>query len=160
MTSPPAQGAGQHAGQSPPGGSAEQRRAERIMLDLLSQRLGRSLQPEKISHKSGAMVEVDGTDADRTILVECWAHQGPPKAAQRHKILADAFKLAWISGSINPRPRLILCLSDHQAAAPFLPVARTWAAAALADHDIDVQLVELPADIRQVLIRAQLRQYR
>jgi hypothetical protein len=61
------------------------------------------------------------------------AHQGSPKSAQRHKVLADAFKLTWIATTMSPRPRLILCLSDPLAAAPFLPGARSWAARAFQD---------------------------
>jgi hypothetical protein len=63
------------------------------MLDLLSQQVGRELNPARITVPSGERVEVDGADANQSILVECWAHQGPPKSAQRHKVLADAFKL-------------------------------------------------------------------
>jgi hypothetical protein len=76
---------------------------------------------------SGERVEVDGADASRTVLAECWAHQGPPKSAH----LADAFRLAWIATTVYPRPQLILCLSDPLAAAPFLPGARSWASRAL-----------------------------
>jgi len=85
---------------------------------------------------SGERVEVDGADAGRTVLAECWAHQGPPKSAQKHKVLADAFKLAWIGTAVYPRPQLILCLSDPLAAAPFLPGARSWASRALQDNRI------------------------
>jgi MarR family len=77
----------------PPGSSREQRDAERVMLDLLSQQIGRELNPATLTVPSGERVEVDGADADRSVLIECWAHQGPPKSAQRHKVLADAFKL-------------------------------------------------------------------
>ncbi len=108
-------------GQLPPGSSREQRDAERVMLDLLSQQLGHELNPTTLTVPSGERVEVDGANADRSILAECWAHQGPPKSAQRHKVLADAFKLTWISSTLYPKPRLILCLSDPLAAAPFLP---------------------------------------
>ena len=108
----------------PPGSSREQRDAERIMLDLLGQQLGRELNPARLAVPSGERVEVDGADADRSVLVECWAHQGPPKSAQRHKVLADAFKLTWVSTTMYPKPRLILCLSDPLAAAPFQPGAR------------------------------------
>ncbi|MEU5553512.1 hypothetical protein ABZ738_27415 [Micromonospora sp. NPDC047793] len=69
----------------PPGHSAEQRHAERVMLDLLGRDLGLTLEPAKIAVLSGVRVEVDGRDSDRTVLVECWAYQGPPKSAQRHK---------------------------------------------------------------------------
>ena len=54
------------------------------------------LNPERIPVPSGERVEVDGVDAHRTVVVECWAHQGAPKPAQRNKVLSHAFKLSWI----------------------------------------------------------------
>ena len=144
----------------PPGSSTEQRKAERVMLDLVGEELGLKLEPTRIALVSGERVEVDGSDADRTVLVECWAHQGAPKVAQKHKVLTDAFKLHWISTTIYPRPRRILCLSDPLAAAPFLPSARSWAARALQDLDIEVRVVTLPEDLRQEILGAQRRQYR
>jgi hypothetical protein len=144
----------------PAGDSAEQRGAERVMLDLLGAQLGRELNPAVITVPSGERVEVDGADAGRTVLAECWAHQGPPKSAQKHKVLADAFKLAWIGTTLYPRPQLILCLSDQLAAAPFLPGARSWASRALQDNRIEVRVVSLPDDLRHRLLEAQHRQYR
>ena len=149
------------SGHTPPAGSShEQRDAERVMLDLLGARLGVTLEPATITVPSGAWVEVDGADPGRTVLVECWAHQGPPKSAQRHKVLSDALKLMWISTTIYPRPRLVLCLSDPLAAAPFQPTARSWAAQALQDLGITVEVVDLPAEVRQLIEAAQKRQYR
>jgi hypothetical protein len=144
----------------PPGSSQEQRDAERVMLDLLGQQLSRQLDPAKLTVPSGERVEVDGADADRSILVECWAHQGPPKSAQRHKVLADAFKLTWISSTMYPRPQLILCLSDPLAAAPFLPDARSWAARAFQDLGVTISVVDLPTGLRHALLQAQRRQFR
>ena len=136
-----------NAGAVPAGDSAEQRGAERVMLDLLGAQLGCELNPATVTVPSGERVQVDGASASRTVLVECWAHQGPPKSAQRHKVLADAFKLAWIATTVYPRPQLILCLSDPLAAAPFQPGARAWAARALQDLDIAVRVVTLPDDL-------------
>jgi hypothetical protein len=149
-----------NAGVVPAGNSIEQRSAERAMLNLLGVQLGCELNPATITVPSGERVEVDGTDTNRTVLVECWAHQGPPKSAQRHKVLADAFKLAWIATTFYPRPQLILCLSDPLAAGPFQPGARSWAARALQDHRIAVHVVSLPGDLRQRVLEAQRRQYR
>jgi hypothetical protein len=157
----PGGGAAGLSGQGLPAGSSrEQRDAERVMLDLLSCQLGQQLDPATICVPTGERVEVDGADAARTVLVECWAHQGPPKSAQRHKVLADAFKLAWISSTLYPRPDLVLCLSDPQAAAPFLPGGRSWAARAFQDLGISVAVVTLPDDLRQRVLDAQRRQYR
>ena len=144
----------------PAGNSQEQRQAERVMLDLLGVRRGIVLSPRRLTVPSGARVEVDGVDEDRTVLVECWAHQGPPKSAQRHKVLTDALKLSWIGSTLSPRPELILCLCDPAAAAPFLPGARSWAAQALRDLDIRLEIVELPADVMAAVLAAQRRQYR
>ncbi len=130
------------------------------MLDLLGSQLGQDLYPATITIPSGERVEVDGADAARSVVVECWAHQGPPKSAQRHKVLADAFKLAWISSTLYPRPDLVLCLSDPLAAAPFLPGGRSWAARAFQDLGISVSVVMLPEALRQRVLEAQRRQYR
>lgn len=86
----------------PPGSSTEQREAERVMLDVLGQQLGRALGPATITVPSGARVEVDGADVGRTVLVECWAHQGKAKPAQKNKVLADALSS---SGSGAPSIR-------------------------------------------------------
>ena len=75
-------------------------------------------------------------------------------------MLSDAFKLTWISTTMYPRPRLILCLSDPLAAAPFLPSARSWAARAFQDLGVTISVVDLPVDLRQNLLQAQRRLYR
>jgi hypothetical protein len=75
-------------------------------------------------------------------------------------VLADAFKLTWIATTMYPRPRLILCLSDPLAAAPFLPGGRSWAALAFQDLGVTISVVDLPTGLRQGLLQAQRRQYR
>jgi hypothetical protein len=144
----------------PPGSSAEQRGAERVMLNLLGAELRLELNPLTIPFPSGGRVEVDGADAGRKVLVECWAHQGPPKVAQRHKVINDAFKLTWIATTLHPKPQLILCLSDPAAAAPFLPTSRSWSARAIQDFGIAIKVVALPEEVRQRVLDAQRRQFR
>jgi hypothetical protein len=143
----------------PPGSSAEQRAAEALMIASVARALGLELKPRPIATQAGVRVEVDGVDAAYTVLVEAWAHQGPPKSAQRHKVLADAFKLGWIASTLPVRPRLILCFSDEAAAKPF-QTGRSWAAAALRDQRIEVFVAELPEQVRAGILEAQRRQYR
>lgn len=147
-------------GESPPGSSHEQRAAERTMLDLLGARRGIRLDPVRLTVPSGARVEIDGADPDRHVLVECWSHYGRPKAAQKHKLLADALKLTWIATTLDPPPELVLCLADRLAAGPFLPSARSWSAQALTDLGISIEIVNLPPDVRAGVEAAQKRQYR
>jgi hypothetical protein len=68
------------------GSSHEQRAAESIMLAALAQALDLTLSPRRLHHPSGARVELDGADPDLRVLVECWAHQGPAKVAQKYKL--------------------------------------------------------------------------
>jgi hypothetical protein len=143
----------------PAGHSREQRAAEFHLLEGLSRAVGRSLAPTVIRLPSGVRVEVDGADSEQSILVECWAHIGKVKGAQRLKILTDAFKLTWIANNIPGRPRLVLCMGDHEAAAPFIN-RRAWYGQALADQGVEVIVVSLPEDIRSSILRAQQRQYR
>jgi hypothetical protein len=145
---------------APPGHSREQRAAERVMLDLLSLQLGAALQPTRIEVADGTRVEVDEVDAERTVLVECWAHHGTPKVAQKHKVLADTLKLTWIATKIELRPRLYLCLADPLAAKPFLPMSKSWAAHALRDLGVTIAVVDLPSEVRDGVRAAQQRQYR
>ncbi|WP_200210393.1 hypothetical protein [Micromonospora coerulea] len=141
------------------GDSAAQRRAEGVMLGLLSERLGCQLKPSRFALANGARVEVDGVDEDLTVLVEAWAHQGPPKPAQKHKVLADAMRLLFVASTLTTTPRLVLCLSDEEAARHFT-TARSWAAAALRTFQIDVEIVEPSSDVRGEIRVAQERQYR
>jgi hypothetical protein len=83
------------------GDSREQRHAEQVMLTVLSHRYGVTLTPRRILLDDGIRVEVDGADTELTILVEAWAHQGPPKTAQKHKVLADVLKLLHIAATLD-----------------------------------------------------------
>lgn len=145
--------------ESPSGDSREQRDAERAMLDLLGTRLGLALSPRRFSLADGVRIEVDGADENLTILVEAWAHHGPPKPAQKNKVLADVLKLLHVATTLPTRPRLMLCLCDPAAAHHFT-TARSWAAHALNSFGIEVEVVDLPSDLKAAILAAQRRQYR
>ena len=142
-----------------PGASHEQRMAETVMLRILSESLGVELRPRKLHHPSGARVEVDGADQQLTALVECWAHQGPAKVAQKNKLVTDAVKLHWVAQSLSPAPeRLILCVSDP-AAIKHLQ-GSSWHGAAIAYLGVSLEVVQLPQDVVVGIVAAQKRQYR
>lgn len=143
----------------PPGDSSEQRQAERHMLDALGVVLHTVLEPTTITVDSGVRVEIDGANSDRSTLVECFAHLGPPKGAQRHKPIVDGFKLTWVAKTLPEPPRLILCFSDEGAARPFRS-GKSWAAQALRDEGIEVQVVAIPDSAKKAVQAAQTRQYR
>ena len=144
------------------GDSVEQRRAERLMLDLLERQLNCRLErPWRRSLPSGGRLEVDGgtDDPENALLVEAWAHQGPPKPAQRAKVLTDAFKLSFAATLLARRPRLLLLFSDKEAAGP-LRLPRPRPAAERQKAKSEVVLVDPPGEERARIRDAQRRQYR
>lgn len=140
------------------GNSDVQRHAETIALKALAQQIGIELRPERITFASGARVELDGVSRDSPTLVEVSAHQGDLKPAQRNKVLSDALKLKYVNDVLGGGYRMILCLTDVDAAAPF--VGRSWYAEALQHEGIDIEVVDLPGDLRADIRAAQARQYR
>jgi hypothetical protein len=144
------------------GDSAAQRRAEGLMLDALEVELKDALQRRFVlSVGAGARMEFDagiGDVGSPVLLVEAWAHQGSPKAAQK-KIVGDAFKLAYAATLFSTRPRLILLFSDEAARSPFIS-PRAWSSAAFAVFRVETCVVDLPPHERQLILEAQARQFR
>jgi hypothetical protein len=138
--------------------SAVQREAETVAVAELGRRLHVRLVPERLHLSDGTYVDVDGVSHDPPILVEVWAHQGPPKSAQRNKVLSDALKLIFATTLLEGRFRRVLCFTDERAAEPFR--GRSWYASALRYHAVEIAVVELTDDWRQRILEAQARQYR
>lgn len=141
------------------GNSGEQQAAEAVMLAVLGATLGCELVPRRIEHPSGARVQIDGADGDLRTLVECWAHQGTAKVAQKNKLMNDAIKLHWIAGSLSPSPeRLILCVSDEAAIRHLR--GKSWQGQAITELGVELHVVELPQGLVASIAEAQARQYR
>lgn len=141
------------------GSSQEQRAAEDLILEALGSRLGVELQPRRLVSPSGALIDVDGVAADGSVLVECWAHQGAAKVAQKYKLVNDAAKLQWASTWLEPTPtRLILCVTD-EAAVKHLR-GRSWQGQAIATMGVVIEVVELPQETITSIWEAQRRQFR
>jgi hypothetical protein len=140
------------------GSSLEQRAAEVVMLKVLSKQLGVTLSPRRLRY-AGARVEVDGADADATVLVECWAHQGPAKGGQKYKLVTDAAKLHWIADSLSPRPnRLIIAVSDPAAISHL--EGKSWQTQAIKHLGVEFFVVTLPHNVVESIKEAQRRQFR
>jgi hypothetical protein len=141
-----------------PGSSEEQKRAERAMIDALAAEIGVPLGPKSIRLSSGNRLAVDGVSDDPPVLCEAWAHQGPPKSAQRAKVAKDLLKLTFLASLASTPPRLILLFSDEAACAAFR--RRSWVSDVIESYGVEIRVVELPPDLRDAVIVAQRRQYR
>jgi hypothetical protein len=144
-------------GERHPNDSSEQVAAEEFMILSLEKHLGMKGRLKKDPIKMGkTSVCVDGFSIEEGVLCEAWAHQGAPKSAQKHKLPADAFKLAFVSEAVLPSARRILLLCDHQAAKAFQ--GTIWMATAIAAAKIEIVVVDLPEEIRRRVLQAQARQ--
>jgi hypothetical protein len=91
-------------------------------------------------------------------LVEAWAHQGPAKGGQKHKVVADAFKLVFAEHLLGRTCQKVLLLSDHEAAASFQ--GDSWVASAFEEYGVKIRVVELSEQLRTEIRAAQDRQRR
>ena len=108
-----------------PGDSRVQREAEAVMVQWLSADLGISLVPKRVHLADGSWLELDAYCADPLVVCEAWAHQGPPKSAQKMKVMNDAMKLLAARRIVGESARAILLFADEKAASRFR--SRTWA---------------------------------
>jgi hypothetical protein len=138
------------------GHSNTQRAAERLILAGLERIVRCELRPERLTLPSGAHVDVDGVARDGSVLVEVFAHQGPLKGGQRHKIATDALKLMTIARDRTPRPRLVLAFADPTLVS--WAAGRSWLAAALATWEVEVIVVKIHEAVRLEILAAQRRQ--
>jgi hypothetical protein len=129
--------------------------AEAEIRRSLEETLGATpLAPATIHIDGKAPVKVDGVSDDETVFVEIFAHQGPLKGGQRHKVATDALKLITI-GREHPDAQLVIALADETAAASLK--SNTWLAAALRLWKVDVVVVPIKDDTRAQLRNARVR---
>lgn len=141
-----------------PGDSVVQRAAEKLAVAWLADHLKVEIAPRPIAFPVGSRIYVDAVCDDPRILCEAWAHQGPPKAAQKAKVMNDAMKLLAARRLIGEDARLILLFADEEAAWPFK--VGTWRAAALAEAGIECLVAELTPDVRDAIRQVQVAQFR
>jgi hypothetical protein len=135
--------------------STAQRNAEPIMLAALSAELGIELSPRRLRFPSGAYCDVHGVSPDEQVLVEAFARQSELEAGQRGKVARDALKLMTLREH-RPGARLILALADPAIAQSL--TAKSWLAEALRTFNVQVLYVEIPADARDKVAAAEIRQ--
>jgi hypothetical protein len=135
--------------------AAELREVETSMIAELGTRLGMQLSPRSFVLPEGGRLVIDAASGDAQFLCEAWAYQGPPRAAQRHEVLAEAFKLHFLAQVLGGDRRLALLFGDAQAAAPFR--GSKWFAQALRLMGIEIHVVDLPEELRRRVITTQER---
>ena len=125
------------------------------MLRELGVRLGIVLAP-CVLRLLDARVNVDGFgNGPPPTIVEVFAHQGPMKPGQRHKVMADALKLVAIGQHcFDSKARLVLALASDQARSSL----SGWRVEALEALGVEVLVIELESALLEGIRTAQIRQ--
>lgn len=132
--------------------SAVQREAERVIRERLAQRLGIDLMPQAVHLVAGAPVQVDAASPDGSVLAEIFARQGELKGGQQKKVAIDTITIR----RERPGTRLVLAFADSDAAA--YATGGGWVAQALRTWDVDVEIVDIPEELRNKIRAAQAAQ--
>jgi hypothetical protein len=127
------------------------------MLAALGVRMNTIFMPTKIRLPEGGHVQIDGVDHEAGVYVEAFAHQGTLKVGQIRKVIMDAFKLAFLART-RPGAQMILLFSDPAASTLF--TSKRWFAQAIRQLGVQVEVVDVPEELKARLNAAQKRQYR
>lgn len=141
-----------------PSDSRAQRDAEVAIIAALSAQLGEPLAKTSVATGNGGRIELDGSTADFSILVEAYAHQGALRGGQSKKLATDALKLTWIGRQVGAK-RLILAVADHEVES-YLKRPTAWLTQALIDLEVEVIRVDLDDATVSGLRTAQTAQFR
>ena len=141
-----------------PGMSQEQQEAEKWLIDCLSKQLGVCLAKKRLNPIGRSWLELDGYSENPLIVCEAWAHVGPPKPAQKNKVMVDALKLLYVKDFLQANGRCILLFGDEQAASHFQH--NSWNAKCIESHGIEVKIIEFTPEWKNRVLKAQERQKR
>ncbi|MFN2507106.1 MAG: hypothetical protein ABR540_23325 [Acidimicrobiales bacterium] len=103
---------------------------------------------------NGARPEVDAVSVDGNTLVEIYAHQGPLKGGQVHKVARDTLKLITIARTM-PGANLYIAFASEDALAS---ASRGWLGEALETWAVQTRVVRISEETRRQLDAAQERQ--
>jgi len=110
------------------------------------------LAPRTIYLAAGAPVQVDAASNDGKVLAEIFARRGSLKGGQQKKVAIDTLKLITVHRE-QPAERLVICFADREASA--YATGGGWVAQALRTWGVQVEIVDIPADLRAEILAAQ-----
>lgn len=129
--------------------------AQGVMLQKFGEAIGKKLTSSQIL-LDNILVQIDGycETNEEIVLVECWAHVGKAKVAQKHKIAADILKLSVASFAIRKQQpeKAVSCylvFADEDAADVIR--SSSWISAAARHYGVAAHVVQLDeATIRAI----------
>ena len=101
-------------------------------------------------------IAVDGFNDEHRILCEAYAHIGPTRGGQPHKIAKDILKMLTAESRLHGQWSKILCFADKVAAQ--CVCGGSWLAAACTDFGVEIKVLTLPPELHAAIVAAQQRQ--
>jgi hypothetical protein len=115
--------------------------------------------PKSFSKAGGTSIKIDGYS--EKILCEAWAHIGKLKGAQSSKIAKDALKLIYVEKKSGGKFRkIILFVKDEKDEARQSFRGSSWMSDCLKRFDIELEVEEIPKELKAELLKDQIRQKR
>ncbi|MGA2137763.1 MAG: hypothetical protein ABSH14_02775 [Verrucomicrobiia bacterium] len=129
------------------------------MLKILNSKRGLSLHRKQLLLNCGARVELDGFDEKERIVCEVYAHIGPLKPGQVHKVASDILKMLLVERDQGGDGwHKVYCFADKAAAQQLS--GDSWLARAAKRFGVEVEVVQPPKQTRASVKKAQRRQTR
>jgi hypothetical protein len=107
------------------------------------------------SSRAARPAKVDAASPDRRVLAEIFARQGALKGGQQKKVAIDTLKLLTVRRE-HPDTKLVIAFADTAAAA--YATGGGWLAQALRTWDVDIEIVDIPQNLRDEILAAQAGQ--
>ena len=129
---------------------------EEIVVALaLARRITLIRKPGRIMLDGGVHIEVDAATEDQTVVVEAYARQGRLKGAQPKKVAQDILKLALLKREPGrEHTEAIIAFASNEARDSI----SGWLNQAAKRFDIQLEVVDVPQELRDRILRAQSRQ--
>lgn len=141
-----------------PSDSTEQQKAEKKVLSLINKKYKLNLVSRKVL-MDGTTFQLDGYSENPPVLCEIYSHIGKLKPAQKNKINKDILKMLLIEKMKRKKFRKIIAFADEGAAKSFVSGV-SWYSKIKDYFGIEIIVVNLSKSLKELLLKAQLIQYR
>ncbi len=136
--------------------STEQQMAERILFEKVRQWLNQDIKANEKIPIGATFMQPDFYSRENAIIGEIFSHIGKPKKAQDNKIANDILKMLLLEKLEHKTYRKIIVVCDEKERMHL--EGSSVLSECIHQFGIEIKLIEIDDDLRNMLISAQRRQ--
>lgn len=136
--------------------STEQQMAERILFEKVRQWLNQDIKANEKIPIGATFMQPDFYSRENAIIGEIFSHIGKPKKAQDNKIANDILKMLLLEKLEHKTYRKIIVVCDEEERMHL--EGSSVLSECIHQFGIEIKLIEIDDDLRNILISAQKRQ--